>query len=161
MYQVFCDLPANCYTSLFCTEEVINKLVQLFCSHWKKARPTFCTDFTCQSMFVTFVLRNSQKERALQCSWACILMYFSWKHYSFVRRLCLFQKKGRLAVLWRKKKKETCQYLMLLKKRSSRAVFQWWSKKINEATSLFLAYASEDCLSSSCRHRVAWGACAY
>lgn len=129
---------------------MINKLVPLFCSHWKKACPTFCcTNSTCKSKkHVCYICFRKQPKRQ-----SSTMLLSAYSHVLLLKALffrtdliCLFQKKGHSAFLWREKKKErhVCQYLILLKKISSRSVFQWWSKNINEVNPLFLASASED-----------------
>lgn len=122
--------PANCHTSLFCTEDVKNKLVQLFCCYLRKAYPTFYfTNFTCRSMFVSLFLRNCQKDRIPQSFWECKHMYFSFmKCFSFLLSFHFFaSKEGHSDILWRKRDKcDTRQYLILSKRRCSRSVF-WLS----------------------------------
>lgn len=78
--------PANCLTSLFCTEDVEDKLVQLFSCYLRKAYLTFYfTNFTCRSMLVSLFLRNCQKDRIPQSFWECKHMYFSFmKCFSFL-----------------------------------------------------------------------------
>lgn len=95
--------PQNCHTSLFCTEDVKNKLVQLFCCYLRKAYPTFCSaNFTCRSMFVSLFLRNCQKDRIPQFFWEFKDMYFSFmKCFSFLLGFhFLASKEGHSYILW-------------------------------------------------------------